>query len=55
LPLCPKCVKIHIEEHSELGTFGKFEAIEDCLDEAYGCLVNSLSNISRLQRGTLEM
>lgn len=24
LPLCPKCIKIHVEEHNELNTAGKF-------------------------------
>ena len=38
LPLCPKCVKIHAEEHQKMGTsglrtgiFGEFDTIADTI------------------------
>ena len=31
LPLCPKCVKIHSEEHAKIGVFSSFHTIDECL------------------------
>lgn len=56
LPLCPKCVKIHTEEHNKMGTywsqsgiFGDFNTIDESYREAETNLKGSLTKLSELE------
>lgn len=49
LPMCPKCVKAHTEDHARVGnryftsgTHGDFDTIENCLEYADKKLVESM-------------
>lgn len=42
MPLCPECVKIHTEEHTQKGSYGMYETIE----EVWGSI---MGEIDRLQ------
>lgn len=38
-----------------MGTHGKFDSIEECLEEAHESYVNFFSDVSRLQKISFEM
>jgi hypothetical protein len=62
LPMCPKCVKIHSEEHARIGityfsfigTHGDFDTIEDCLELADRTLLESIKTAQIVAQKTQD-
>lgn len=55
LPLCPKCIKIHSDEHAKLGVFSTFHPIEECLEEAHESYLSWFTAVSRLQKTSVDI
>ncbi|KRX07749.1 hypothetical protein PPERSA_07499 [Pseudocohnilembus persalinus] len=50
LPLCPQCVKLHIQEHKQKGTFGDI----DTLDNIYDKTINQVKLCQSYYQGKQE-
>jgi hypothetical protein len=47
LPLCPKCIKPHLQEHKAQGTHAVLESIDHSIREAESSLANMEKMITR--------
>ena len=54
LPLCPRCIKIHSEEHNQMGTLPRFEPIDECLAEAHDYFLQIFGSIADLQKTSFD-
>ncbi|CAK72205.1 unnamed protein product (macronuclear) [Paramecium tetraurelia] len=51
LPLCPECVKEHVNEHSEFKTYPKLECLENILTQVHSDICQQANQITHAQYG----
>ena len=50
LPLCPKCVKLHTQEHSRIHSHGQFETLAECLRSVEKSYLDYISETKLLMK-----